>query len=79
MDILQILLWNWRLSKTVCRQKLLRLSAEVDDYTDILIVWHPGSQKIGYYDVEHQEYAPLAKFAEFMADPALYMTRILEG
>lgn len=53
----------------VDRKKLLRLSAEVDQYSHILIVWHPGSKKIGYYDEEHLEFAPLAKFADFMADP----------
>lgn len=63
----------------VGRKKLLRLSAEVDNYSHILIVWHPGSKKIGYYDIEHHEYAPLAKYAEFMADPVTYMNRIFEG
>ncbi|GGF67672.1 hypothetical protein GCM10010912_10830 [Paenibacillus albidus] len=61
------------------RLKLLRLSAEVDNYTDILIVWHAGSQKIGYYDVEHQEYKALAKFADFMADPVKYIGLQLDG
>jgi hypothetical protein len=51
------------------RKKLLRLSAEVDQYSHILIVWHPGSKKIGCYDEEHLEFVPLAKFADFMADP----------
>ncbi|MCA1292676.1 ankyrin repeat domain-containing protein [Paenibacillus sp. alder61] len=60
------------------RKKLLRLSAELDNYSDILLVWHPGSKMIGYYDVEHQEYAPLAKYGEFMANPGLYVERIFE-
>lgn len=60
------------------RKKLLRLSAELDNYSDILLVWHPGSKMIGYYDVEHQEYAPLAKYAEFMANPGVYVGQIFE-
>ncbi|UQZ36497.1 hypothetical protein C2I18_24965 [Paenibacillus sp. PK3_47] len=61
------------------RSKLLRLSAVVDNYSDLLIVWHPGSQKIGCYDVEHQEYHPLAKFKDFIADPVTYLGMLLEG
>lgn len=61
------------------RVKLLRISAEVDNYSDILIVWHPGSQKIGAYDVEHQEFQTLAKFKDFMADPVTYLGILLEG
>lgn len=60
------------------RKKLLRLSAELDNYSSVLIVWHPGSKKIGYYDEEHQEYAPLAKYADFMADPGKYVNKIFE-
>ncbi|MNW67015.1 hypothetical protein D3C74_455420 [compost metagenome] len=60
------------------RKKLLRLSAEIDNYSHILIVWHPGSKTIGYYDVEHQEYASLAKYAEFMASPEVYISRIFD-
>ncbi|MDO7907754.1 ankyrin repeat domain-containing protein [Paenibacillus sp. JX-17] len=58
------------------RKKLLRLSAEVDNYSDILIVWHPGSNMVGWYDEEHLEYAPLAKYADFMADPVRYLMSI---
>lgn len=36
------------------RRKLLRLSADVDNYSDIVIVWNSKSRSIGYYDVEHQ-------------------------
>lgn len=61
------------------RPKLLRLSADVDNYSDIVIVWNPKSKCIGYYDVEHQEYADLCPFAEFIAHPEVYLTKILEG
>lgn len=61
------------------RRKLLRLSADVDNYSAIVIVWSPQSRCIGYYDVEHREYAALCPFAEFIAHPEVYMAKIIEG
>ncbi|WP_374017639.1 ankyrin repeat domain-containing protein [Paenibacillus thiaminolyticus] len=61
------------------RRKLLRLSADVDNYSSIVIVWSPKSRCIGYYDVEHQEYADLCPFAEFIARPEVYLAKIIEG
>ncbi|MBP1989360.1 ankyrin repeat domain-containing protein [Paenibacillus eucommiae] len=63
----------------VGRQKLLRLSSEVDNYSHIVIVWNPKSKCVGYYDEEHQEYADVCSFAEFLAHPELYLEKILEG
>lgn len=61
------------------RRKLLRLSADVDNHSDIVIVWNPKSRCIGYYDVEHQEYADLGPFAKFIAHPEVYLGKIMEG
>lgn len=62
------------------RQKLLRLSAYVDNYSDIEVVWNPnGKGQIGFYDVEHEEYADLCSFAEFLARPEVYIINFLEG
>ncbi|MCM3337783.1 ankyrin repeat domain-containing protein [Paenibacillus sp. MER TA 81-3] len=61
------------------RQKLLRLSAEVDNYSDILIVWNPKHKCVGYYDEEHRDYADLCSFEEFLAHPEVYLVKILEG
>lgn len=61
------------------RRKLLRLSADVDNCSDIVIVWNPKSRCIGYYDVEHKEYADLCPFAEFIAHPEVYLIKIMEG
>lgn len=64
----------------VGRQKLLRLSAHVDNYSDIQIVWNPKKKgQIGCYDVEHQEYADLCSFKEFLAKPEKYVINFLEG
>ncbi|MFX3650491.1 MAG: hypothetical protein ACE3K2_13775 [Paenibacillus sp.] len=51
------------------RQKLLRISSNVDQYSHILIVWNPSKKMIGYADIEHQEYGTIATFEEFIADP----------
>ncbi len=40
--------------------ELPRLSAEIDNYSDLLLVWNPKQKgQIGCYDVEHQVYADL--------------------
>ncbi|MFE6075877.1 ankyrin repeat domain-containing protein [Paenibacillus sp. NPDC057886] len=51
------------------RQKLLRLSADLDKYSHIVIVWNPSKKVIGYVDVEHQEIGNICTFPEFLADP----------
>ncbi|GAS82536.1 ankyrin repeat domain-containing protein [Paenibacillus amylolyticus] len=51
------------------RQKLLRISSDVDQYSHILIVWNPSKKMIGYADIEHQEHGTIATFEEFIADP----------
>lgn len=62
------------------RQKLLRLSAHVDNYSDLQIVWNPKRRgQIGCYDVEHQEYADLCSFKEFLVKPETYLINFLEG
>ena len=62
------------------RQKLLRLSADIDNYSHLQLVWNPKKKgQIGCYDVEHQTYADLCSFAEFIAQPELYLIKALEG
>lgn len=61
------------------RKKLLRLSAVVDNYTSILLVWNPKTKCVGYYDEEHQEYGDVCSFEDFLAQPELYMIKIVEG
>ncbi|WP_068774996.1 ankyrin repeat domain-containing protein [Paenibacillus sp. FJAT-26967] len=64
----------------VGRQKLLRLSADIDNYSDLQLVWNPKKKgMIGCYDVEHQSYADLCSFTEFLAQPHVYLIKFLEG
>lgn len=59
------------------RQKLLRISSDVDQYSHILIVWNPSKKMIGYADIEHQEIGMISTFETFMADPVSYMDNLL--
>ncbi|WP_339211027.1 ankyrin repeat domain-containing protein [Paenibacillus sp. FSL L8-0333] len=62
------------------RQKLLRLSADIDNYSDLLLMWNPKKKGlIGCNDVEHQTYADLCSFAEFLTQPEIYLINFLEG
>lgn len=62
------------------RQKLLRLSANIDNYSDLLLVWNPKKKgMIGCYDVEHETYADLCSFALFLEQPEVYLIQFLEG
>ncbi|MFF2089449.1 ankyrin repeat domain-containing protein [Paenibacillus sp. NPDC058174] len=64
----------------VGRQKLLRLSADINNYSGLQLVWNPKKKGlIGCYDVEHQTYADLCSFAEFVTQPEFYLIRFLEG
>lgn len=64
----------------VGRQKLLRLSADIDNYSDLQLVWNPKNKgRIGCYDVEHQTYADLCSFTEFLVQPEWYLVKFLEG
>ncbi|MGN7169236.1 ankyrin repeat domain-containing protein [Paenibacillus cellulositrophicus] len=71
---------NDTIEMKVGRQKLLRLSADIDNYSDLQLVWNPRNKGlIGCYDVEHQTYADLCSFTEFLAQPELYLIKYLEG
>ncbi|MCR8844474.1 ankyrin repeat domain-containing protein [Paenibacillus sp. SC116] len=64
----------------VGRQKLLRLSADIDNYGSLQLVWNPKKKGlIGCYDVEHGEYADLCSFAAFLEQPEGYLIKFLEG
>jgi hypothetical protein len=61
------------------RQKLLRLSKEVENYGDFYIVWNPKSKRLAYYDMEHEELCDIAPFAEFLQDASGYMRKVIMG
>ena len=52
----------------------------MDNYSILQLVWNPQKKgKIGCYDVEHQVYADLCSFPEFLAQPEVYLIRFMEG
>lgn len=62
------------------RQKLLRLSADIDQYSGLQLVWNPKKKgSIGCYDIEHKEYADLCGFQDFLSEPEQYLIKFLEG
>lgn len=64
----------------VGRQKLLRLSADIDNYSHLQLVWNPKKKGlVGCYDIEHQEYADMCSFTEFIAQPETYLIKFMEG
>lgn len=76
---IDFLTWIDTVEMKVGRQKLLRLSADIDNYSDLQLVWNPKSKRVGCYDVEHQTYADLCSFIDFLAEPDSYLIRFLEG
>lgn len=63
----------------VGRQKLLRLSKAMDNYSDLQIVWNPKAKKIAYYDEEHGELRNIAAFDDFMQEPGMYLQKVVDG
>ncbi|MFC9709794.1 ankyrin repeat domain-containing protein [Paenibacillus sp. NPDC056933] len=59
------------------RQKLLRISSDVDQYSHILIVWNPSKKMIGYADIEHQEHGTICSFEDFLAEPEVRLESLL--
>ena len=61
------------------RKKLLSLMVQMDNYSDYLLLWSPRDKKLWYLDIEHEEFHPLAKWDDFIADPGRYLNGMLEG
>ena len=61
------------------RKKLLSLMVRMDNYSGYLLLWSPRDKKLWYLDVEHEEFHPLAKWEEFIADPGKYLSGMIEG
>jgi hypothetical protein len=61
------------------RKKALRLSKETDNYSHIELMWNPKTRRIAYWDTEHEEFADIAPFEDFIADAATYMQKVLDG
>ena len=61
------------------RKKLFSLMVQMDNYSDYLLLWSPRDKKLWYLDIEHEEFHPLAKWEEFIADPGHYLNGMIEG
>ncbi|MDR2033776.1 MAG: ankyrin repeat domain-containing protein [Helicobacteraceae bacterium] len=63
----------------VGRQKLLRISRDVDGYSDLSIVWNPKKKCVSCYDVEHKELTDIAPFEEFIKNVAVCWDKLING
>ena len=61
------------------RKKLLSLMVRMDNYSSYLLLWSPRDNKLRYLGIEHEEFHPLAKWEEFIADPGKDLNRMIEG
>ncbi len=61
------------------RKKLLSLMVRMDNYSGYLLLWSPRDKKLWYLDIEHEEFHPLAKWDDFIADPGKYLNGMIEG
>lgn len=71
--------WIDTIEMKVGRQKLLRLSADIDNYSAPQLVWNPKKKLLGCYDMEHGTYEDLCGFDEFRAKPEENLIRFMEG
>ena len=55
------------------------LMVQMDNYSDYLLLWSPRDKKLWYLDMEHEEFHPLAKWDDFIADPGRYLNGMIEG
>ena len=44
-----------------------------------MLLWSPKDKKLWYLDVEHEEFHPLAKWDDFIANPGKYLNGMIEG
>ena len=61
------------------RKKLLSIMVKMDNYSGYMLLWSPKDKKLWYLDVEHEEFHPLAKWDDFIADPGKYLNGMIEG
>lgn len=61
------------------RKSILPLSAHVDNYSDIMLVWCRKEKAVCYIDTEHEVFAKLCDWNEFFINAEGYMERIITG
>lgn len=60
------------------RKKLLSLVEEVENY-EIFIVWSPAEKAVCYIDPEHEIFAKVCTWEEFISNPEKYINNIIAG
>lgn len=61
------------------RYKFLSLLASMDNYSDYLLLFSPTDKRLWYFDLEHEELAPLVKWDEFIKNPGAIINNMLMG
>jgi len=61
------------------RRKLLRISKEVGDYPDLMLLWNPKDQCVSYYDMEHENFGNIAPWEKFIENAGEYMESYFNG
>ena len=61
------------------RKKFLSLMTAMDNYSDYLLLWNSKDKKLWYLDIEHEEFHPMAKWKDFIAEPGKYLNGMIEG
>jgi len=73
---------EWHNEQEKLRQLMpykLPAKVQMDNYSDYLLLWSPRDKKLWYLDIEHEEFHPLAKWDDFIADPGRYLNGMIEG
>jgi len=60
------------------RKKLLLIARDIDG-ASCELVWNPKAKCVGFIDVEHDIYADVCSFEEFIMNPTLYIVKIVNG
>lgn len=61
------------------RKKVLSIMEDLDQYSDVLLVWSPKDKKVCFIDVEHEQFQPVCTWEEFIANPEGYLHDMVEG
>ncbi len=61
------------------RKKVLSIMEDLDEYSDVLLVWSPKEKKLCFIDVEHEQFHPVCTWEEFIANPEGYLHDMVEG
>lgn len=61
------------------KQKVVRISKEIDNYSHFYLVWNPKAKMIAFWDTEHEEFGNIASFDDFIENAAEYMQKVIDG